>query len=129
MGGFTMKIQKTLSVLMASIVLMLLSAVTAQAAVYFEQVKLDGDVLSETGTNAIRSVDRGDALEVRVQLSSDQDLDDAQIEVSIRGYDHNDLVEDITDAFNMKQNVTYVKKLSLPLRDRLDLRDSRGSGS
>jgi uncharacterized membrane protein len=115
-----MNIQKILSVLMASFMLMLISAVAVSAAVTIDQVKLDGDVLSASGSNSVRAIDRGDELEVRIQLESSTDMDDVQVEVAIRGYDHDDLVEDITDAFNMKQNVTYVKKLSLPLRDRMD---------
>jgi uncharacterized membrane protein len=120
MGGFTMNITKNLGVLVASLLMMLAFAASAQATVTIEQVKLDGDVLSASGSNSVRAVDRGEELEVRVQLTSNSDMDDAQVEVAIRGYDHDDLVEDITDTFDMKQNVTYVKKLSLPLRDRLD---------
>ncbi len=115
-----MNITKNLGVLVASLLLMLAFAVTAQAAVTIDQVKLDGDTLSASGSNSVRAIDRGEELEVRVQLTSTTDMDDVQVEVAIRGYDHDDLVEDITDAFDMKQNVTYVKKLSLPLRDRLD---------
>ncbi len=115
-----MNMTKNIGVLIASLFLMLAFAATAQATVTVEQVKLDGDVLSASGSNTIRAVDRGESLEVRVQVTSDSDMDDVQIEVAVRGYDHDDLVEDITDAFNMKQGVTYVKKLSLPLRTRLD---------
>src|SRR3989338_8764120 len=111
---------KNLGVLVASLLLMLAFAATAQAAVSIDQVKLDGDTLSASASNSVRAIDRGEELEVRVQLTSNSDMDDVQVEVAIRGYDHDDLVEDITDSFDMKQNVTYVKKLSLPFRDRLD---------
>lgn len=115
-----MNITKNLGVLVASLILMLSFAASAMAAVTIEQVKLDGDTLSASGSNFVRAIDRGDELEVRVQLTSTTDMDEVQVEAVIRGYDHDDLVEDISDAFNMKQNVTYVKKLSLPLRDRMD---------
>jgi hypothetical protein len=115
-----MSISKNIGVLVASLVMMLAFAVCVQAAVTIEEVKFDGDVLSASSSNKVRAVDRGEEVEVKVKLSANQDMDDVQVEVVIRGYDHDDLVEDISDAFNMKQNVTYVKKLTLPLRDRLD---------
>ena len=113
-------ITRKLSVLIASLMLMVMCAIAAQAVVTIEEVEFDDDTLDPSGTNSIRAVDRGEEVEVKVKLSSDTNMDDVQVEAVIRGYDHDDLVEDISDAFDMKAGVDYVKKISLPLRDRMD---------
>ncbi len=91
----------------------------ASATVTIEEVELDDDSLGD-GTNVIRDVERGEEFKVKVHVISDQALDDVQVEAYIRGYDHDDRIEDITDVFDMKANVTYVKKLTLKLPQRMD---------
>lgn len=92
----------------------------ASATITISEVELDDDSLSATSTNFVRDVERGESFEVKVHLMSDVDVDDVQVEAEIRGYDHDDRMEDITSVFDMKANVTYVKKLSLDLKDRMD---------
>jgi len=91
-------------------------------------VKLDEDVLSETSDNFVVGLEKGDEFEVKVQLRHDcpagqtscENLRDVQVSAEIRGYDHDDRMEDITDTFDMKPGVTYTKKLTLQLKDRMD---------
>jgi len=85
-----------------------------------DEVKVDGDVLSETSTNKVYDFEKDQDLTVKVRVTANEDIDDVQIEAALRGYDHNDLMEDITDVFDMKAGVTYTKKLDIPLRLRMD---------
>lgn len=89
------------------------------AAIQIESVKLDGDTLND-GINTITDVERGNEFEVKISMSSDVNVNSVQAEAYLRGYDHEDLVQDITDVFDMTANVTYVKKLTLKFPDRLD---------
>lgn len=91
----------------------------ATAAITIDEVEFDDDSLGD-GSNVIRSIEVGETFTVKVHATSDEDLEDVQIEAYMRGYDHDDRVEDITDVFNMKANVTYVKKLELKFPQRLD---------
>ncbi|MCK4521052.1 MAG: hypothetical protein KAU20_00635 [Nanoarchaeota archaeon] len=93
----------------------------ASATITIDKVKVDGDDITD-GTNFILGVERGEEFEVKVWLTSDENIteDEVQVEAYLRGYDHDDRAEDITDTFDMKAGVTYVKKLTLKLPQRMD---------
>jgi hypothetical protein len=108
-------------------VLVLMVAAIAMAAavpVTIDTVKLDGDVIDSVqdfpGETNILSIDRGQEFEVRVEVTADANLQDAQIEATIRGYDSDKQITDITDVFDMKANRTYIKKLTLTLPGNVD---------
>lgn len=84
------------------------------------EVKVNGEVITEAGTNDVRGLEKNDEFDVKVKLRSDVALSDAQVEATVRGYDHKDLIEDITDVFDMDANITYYKKLTLKLPVRMD---------
>lgn len=83
-------------------------------------VKVNDDEVTQSGTNFILDVDRGEDLDVKVRLSSNVSLDDVQIEAVLRGVDSSDSVDDITDTFDMKAGVSYTKTLTLPLIQKID---------
>jgi len=113
-------IKKILSLLTVFLIGVLMSS-TVFADKLIEEVKINGDIVTESGTNFILDVERGDDLNIKVKFKSNTtDVDDVQIEAVIRGIDSRTRVEDITDVFDAKANVTYIKKLSLPLIDRID---------
>lgn len=114
-----MKKYKVIS-LLAFVVVGILALSSIAAAAYEIEVELDDDELSASSTNFVRSLERGDEFEVKVHLKSDTDVENVQVEAELRGYDHDDRVEDISDVFDMKANTTYVKKLTLKFADRLD---------
>lgn len=91
----------------------------AAATITINDVEFDDNTLS-TGSTNVLGVDRGDTFTVKVRATSDQNIDDIQFEAYIRGYDHDDRIEDITDVFDMKANVSYAKKLDLTLPRRMD---------
>jgi len=101
---------------------MFLVSVIAVSAVNvtIDEVELDEDTLNPSSTNSVKDFKRDQELNVKVHFTANENADDVQVEVVIRGYDHNDLIEDITDTFDVKSGVSYTKKLKLPLRERLD---------
>ncbi len=113
-----MNLIKVLSVF----ILFLVSIMAVNAFnVTIDKVELDDDRLDPSSTNQILDLERNQELEVKVRLTAHtSDADDVQVEVRIRGYDHDDLIEDITDTFDVKAGNTYIKRLTLPLRERLD---------
>ncbi len=112
-----MKLIKFLS----TFILFLFSILAVNALdVTIDEVKLDGDILSPTSSNSVYDFERDQEIEVKVRITANEASDDAQIEVVISGYDHDDEIRDKTDTFDVKQGVTYIKKLTLPLRERMD---------
>jgi len=111
---------KKLFSLLAVLIISVLMSSMAFAATIVEFVKVNGDEVTESSTNFILDVDRGDELDVKVRLKSDADLNDVQIEAVLRGIDSRETVDDITDTFDMKANVSYTHTLSLPLIDRIN---------
>jgi len=111
--------KKLFSLLVVLIISVLMSSM-AFATITVDFVKVNGDEVTESSTNFILDVDRGDELDVKVRLSSNVSLNDVQIEAVLRGVDSRESVDDITDTFDMKGNVSYTKTLSLPLIDKID---------
>lgn len=97
-----------------------LVATTAAGAlpVTIEEVKLNGDTLSPDETN-VWAMDRDNEYEVRVIVEANADLDNVQIEGLMRGYDHKDRPQAITDVFDMKENRTYVKTMDITVPERM----------
>ena len=87
-------------------------------------VKMDDRVLSETSTNNVASFEKNEEFPVVVlfELAGDEGevFEDVQVEARIRGYDQKDLIEDITNAFDVVANVQYKKTLDLKLPVRMD---------
>ncbi len=110
---------KLLNLMAVLIVGIIAASGLVSAAMTITDVELDDDSLG-SGANLIRDVQRGDEFQVKIHVVSDQDISDVQAEAYIRGYDHDDIMDDVTDVFDMKAGVTYVKKLTLQLRDRMD---------
>ena len=99
------------------------------AAVSIEEVKINGDIITDSTITPkiILDVERGDELNIKVKImntvsttETTTDLDDVQVEVVLRGIDSSTKVDDITDVFDVKPNVTYVKTLKLPLIQKID---------
>lgn len=101
--------------------LMALASIASAAPISaIQEVKIDGDVLGDSGTSNILGLDKEDELDVKVKIESAVALDDVQVEAFLRGYDHDDLIEDITDVFDVKAGITYYKTLNLKLPSRMD---------
>jgi len=108
-----------LSLLTVFLIGVLMSSV-ALAVISIDEVKVDGDIITKSSTNFMLDVERGDDLKIKVKIKSNTSIDDVQIEAVIRGIDSRTRVEDITDTFDVKVGVTYIKKLTLPLIEKID---------
>jgi hypothetical protein len=62
--------------------------------VEFDWVKVNGDELTKTD-NKIDNIDRNDEIEVKIQFSAFEDLEDVSVEAAIYGYDQNDQMYDM----------------------------------
>lgn len=91
----------------------------AALPVTITEVEVDDTELVTNQINVL-DVERTQELDVKVVFESTADLSDVQVEANLRGYDHNDLIEDITDVFDVKANVTYSKTLNLKLPVRME---------
>ena len=111
--------KKIFSLLTVFLIGVLMSA-TALADVSLWFVKVNGNAVTESGTNFILDVDRGEDIDVKIGLNSNVSLNNVQIEAVLRGIDSSDSVDDITDTFDMKAGVSYTKTLTLPLIQKID---------
>lgn len=87
--------------------------------VSIDEVEVDGVELT-AGSTTVVDVKKDDTLAVDIELTGLADLENVQVEAMIRGYDHDDLMEDITDVFDVSDGVTYRKQLELRLPVRAD---------
>ena len=117
------------------------SAACTSGPVCITSVEVNDREVKTGGTALIRSVDRGDEISVLVEVEVSQnlsaysdshlnirgndnpdlirELEDLQVEAVIRGYDGNDFIQDVSDAFNAQEGVSYVEDLKLQLPYRL----------
>jgi len=88
--------------------------------VEFDWVKVNGDELTKAD-NKIDNINRNGELEVKVQFSAWQDLEDVSVEAAIYGYDHKDQMYDsdfetVGDmTFDEVNNIADVEKVTLNL--------------
>ncbi len=110
---------KTLGAVLVLLVgLVVLSGAVSALNASIDWVKVDGDLMSP-GLNEIQDLEKDNEFSVRVNVKALADIDNAEIEAMISGYDHNDRVSDVTPVFDMKANVSYTKKLTLKLPARM----------
>lgn len=100
-----------------------LASMVIAVPVTIDKVKVNGDEVLPSGSE-VRSLDRNNEFDVKVFFTADADAEDTQVEVMMRGYDHDDLIDDITDVFDVKDGVSYVKTLHLELPQRMDSDDT-----
>ncbi len=92
---------------------------TTPSGVQIVDVNVDGVALTESSTNFVVGLERGETFDVEVQVRSNSDARDVQVSAEVRGFDNGDLIEDITDTFDTKAGVTYLKRLELRLPEKL----------
>lgn len=102
------------------------NAVTDQVEI--EYVEVEGDELDSDSANRF-DIQRGDEFSVKVRLvnTDDETLEDVQIYAFIAGFEHDDKepISDKTDVFDMEPGVSYAKRLTLSLSDRVEEDDYR----
>ena len=97
------------------------SAVTQSDLFEITKVEVEG---VEIGPTDLINIERGENLNVRVELRGLDNADDVRIKAWIGGYEYDD-IEDETSIFDVKKGVTYVKNLVLEIPDdvKTDVKD------
>jgi hypothetical protein len=102
-----MKYTKTLLIL---VLVSILACTFASATVTIEEVELDDDELEEYPTsNYVLAIEKGDEVEVKVHVISNESIDNVKIDAELE-----------SKTFDMKADVTYVKKLNIKLTKRME---------
>jgi uncharacterized membrane protein len=103
------------SVLVLILAISMAAAVTA-LPISFDRVEVDGTDLSPMGSTRL-DLERGQTVDVRMEISSPADIQNVEITAFISGYEYNDFekMSDTTHVFDMETGVTYVKNLKLTL--------------
>src|SRR3989338_11274092 len=114
-----MEIKKTIMAMFLVFTAVLFTGSAAAVGATIENVFLDGIRIRDTGVNGITGLERGEEFTIKVETRATEPVSEAQVEVQIVGI-HNEDVSDITDTFDMKANMTYIKTLKLTLPDRTD---------
>ena len=91
--------------------------------VQIEGVDFEVDDLNDTKQQIV-SIERGESLNVRVELKSIGGADDVKVKAWIGGYEYDD-IEDSTSLFDMNDGTTYIKNLVLEIPNDLELDDSK----
>ncbi len=73
----------------------------------------------EAGDEVRESLDRGDFIDVEIRLQAFEDNDNVEVEASVRGDDHFQIV-DVSDVFNVRNGTHYTKNLKLKLPEIMD---------
>lgn len=106
--------------------LMLVSLAAFAQALPFnvDSVQVNDVVLIPNSSNRL-DVERGQQLDIVVRLIALDSAKNVEIEAFISGFEFNDVerVSDTTGLFDVLQNVTYVKRLSIPLPAALEKDD------
>src|SRR3989344_3105300 len=111
-----------------SIVLFLLVALvfatSANAAYTLNNVEVDGVDMNAVAPALppVIYVERGDSIGVRVEFTSDVNVNDVRVKTWIGGYEYGD-VEDSTSLFDVLANTRYVKNLVLEIPNDIDSLD------
>jgi hypothetical protein len=112
--------------LFGAIALMLLCSLALVGAVAaipvtITRVEIDDHNLESDQTNRLDIV-RGEKVEFEVTLEASSDVDDAEVEVFVSGFEHNQEMRlaDHVGPFDMDAGVTYRKTLSITFPDLVD---------
>ncbi|MCF7860989.1 hypothetical protein K9M79_01995 [Candidatus Woesearchaeota archaeon] len=89
--------------------------------VTISDVEMEGTTLTANDTTRV-DFERGNRIEVRVELEATGNASDVVVEAFISGYEYSDrqAISDATHVFDVESGVKYVKKLYLDLPDRAD---------
>lgn len=112
---------KILSILMLFLIGVL--SVGAQALpITIDEVSVEGTSLAPAPQVNWLDLERGEEIEVRIELTGLAGVDNVEVMAFISGYEYNDQepMSDTTHVFDVEENVTYVKKLNLVLPSRVE---------
>ena len=93
------------------------SLTTATSSVIFNEIEVNDVDVTDGGKVAI---DRGEDVDIRVELSSPVDYDDVRVKASVDGYEYDD-IQDSSKIFDMRGSTgVYTKYLHLNIPEDID---------
>ena len=92
----------------------------ASAAITINKVEVNDDPITESSTSYVQGVEKGDEIEIKVHVTSNESVENVKVDAELSGDVHDDVIGDDTKTFDMKAGVTYVKKLNLKLSKRME---------
>ncbi|MBW3019437.1 hypothetical protein KY329_04615 [Candidatus Woesearchaeota archaeon] len=110
---------KSLKIILAFLLVLSTVVIAARAVpTTIDHVEFDDIELKLDSVNRV-SIERGNEYEVEVRLTPTEDLDNVEVEASIKGYEYSS-ISDTTPVFDADANVTYIKRLHLEIPDDMD---------
>jgi uncharacterized membrane protein len=117
-----LKILSVLTLLLIGLIAVSGIANADSVPVQIEQLKINGDTFDFVGDEFRGDLIRDDELEVRVKFLALEDDSHIVVKAEVDGLDHDEEVaEDETDPFSVKEGRTYYKTLNLKLPTRMDV--------
>lgn len=110
---------KSIIMFLILLISMLAPLAIGASSVVFSEIEVNDIEVTAGGRVAI---DRGEDLDIRVELFSPVDYEDVRVEASVEGYEY-DEIEDETKIFDMNAGSTYVKNLHLNIPEDIDVGD------
>jgi hypothetical protein len=93
------------------------SLTTATGSVIFNEIEVNDVDVTNGGLVAI---DRGEDVDIRVELSSPEDYDDVRVKASVDGYEYDD-IEESSNIFDIRGSTgVYTKYLHLNIPEDID---------
>ncbi len=90
------------------------------------EVKIDGRYV-EPDRTIYKVFERGEEIDITLEIVAFEDSEDVQIEAMILGYEHGDkereLITDLTGTFDIKANRSYFKELTLTIPEDIETGD------
>jgi uncharacterized membrane protein len=116
---------KTFVVLICALALLLVPTLASAVNIEITDLKVDGFSLNPANGHADNlQVERGADMQIKVRLRALADVSDAQVEADIYGYRYSkyeeDKVSDTTSTFDLRENNTVIKTLSLQIPTKID---------
>jgi len=94
------------------------SSVAVALPLVIEEVQIDDITVTEGAVNRL-DLERGNEFEVEIRFTPTADIDDMEIEASIKGFEFNDFeaITDVTHTADYDAGVTYVRRLHLTISE------------
>ncbi len=105
-------------ILVTALLALAFPLVSAQA---FQIVDVDVNGVDVFPDDLVLEVERGERLNVKVELEAFEDEDAVSIEAEIKGVEKREDVDDETDLFDVRANRTYVKFLTLTVPQDIEI--------
>ena len=111
--------RKILGILLLSILALVIPLSVSAASFSFQDIDIEGIDMSIGGENPTVYAEKGGTVNIRVEVKAEEEVNDLKIKAWIGGYEYED-IEDVTEMFDLDENVTVVKYLDLEIPEDIN---------